>query len=234
MRLPLVIFVLCAALCLTPSPVRAEEDPPASRPPSASARPSGMPSLEEYENIPPGVLLPDVYTLLRKKDMDSSDNISTDMMGSMTLEEVVAAYHKGKYELAAKYLLLLSESGSHQVEEILGIMYLNGQGVPKDAKDAYYWFSKAAEAGRPLAEHYLGILTFTGVGIQTDPVKALMWLNIAILHYPTGPGKKQAMEDRANISARLTRRDRDRALELTKDRLYEKGEKLLFDVELNR
>lgn len=232
MRLPLVIFVLCTVLCLTPSLVRS------AKPTTHS---SDMPSLEEYENIPQGVLLPNVYTLLKRKNLTFSNDYSIGMTGTMTLEDVIDAYHEGKYDVAAKYLLPLSESGSHQVEEILGIMYLNGQGVPKSAKDAYYWFSKAAEAGRPLAEHYLGILTFTGVGvpppkigIQANPVKALMWLNIAILHYPTGPGKKQAIEDRANISGSLTRRDRDRALELTKDWFYNKGEKLLFNLEMNQ
>ena len=160
----------------------------------------------------------------------------------MTLEDVINAYHEKKYDVAAKYLLPLAESGSHQVEEILGIMYLNGQGVPQSSKDAYSWFLKAAEAGRPLAEHYIAILTFTGNGVppsrtgnvQADPVRALMWLNIAILHYPTGPEKIQAIADRDSISNRLTRRDRDRALELTRDWLYEKGEKLLFDLELNK
>ena len=70
--------------------------------------------------------------------------------------------------------------------------------------------------------------------VQADPVKALMWLNIAILHYPSGSEKTRAISDRDNISARLTRRDRDRALELTREWLYAKGEKLLFDLELSR
>ena len=160
----------------------------------------------------------------------------------MTLEDVIKAYHEKKYDVTAKYLLPLAESGSHRVEEILGIMYLNGQGVPKNSKEAYYWFSKAAKAGRPLAEHYIAILTFEGNGVppsrmgnvRADPVRALMWLNIAILHYPTGPEKTQAMADRDSISASLTRRERDRALELTRERLYENGEKFFFDLEVDK
>jgi len=232
MRLPLVIFVLCTVLCLTTFLVRSAK---------SAANVSDVPSIEEYENIPQGVLLPNIYTLLKRKNMSFSENSSFGTTDAMTLEDIIEAYHKGNYEIAAKYLLPLSESGSHQVEEILGIMYLNGQGVPKDPKDAYYWFSKAAEAGRPLAEHYLGVLTFAGIGVppprtgvQADPVKALMWLNIAILHYPTGPEKEQAIKDHANIAASLKRRDRDRAFELTKSWLYSKGERLLFDLEMNQ
>ncbi|MCK5555272.1 MAG: sel1 repeat family protein [Alphaproteobacteria bacterium] len=235
MRLLFIIFILCTVLCLMPSMVFAGD------PTHLSISSPKTPSLEEYKNIPQGVLLPNVYTLLKKKNTVFSNNGSVNITKALTLEEIFKAYHKGSYDLVAKYLIPLSESGSHQVEELLGIMYLNGQGVQKDAKYAYSWFSKAAEVGRPLAEHYLGILTFTGIevpppqiGIQADPVKALMWLNIAILHYPNGYEKKRAIKDRDNISASLTRRDRSRAIELTKSRLYDKGEKLLFDLEMKK
>ena len=233
MRLFLVVFVLCAALCMTSSLVHAE----------GAVSSFGTSPIEEYDNIPKGVLLPGVYTLLKKKgNMSSSNALFLEGTEAMTLEEVIKAYHEKRYDVAAKYLLPLAESGSHQVEEILGIMYLNGQGVPKNSKDAYFWFLKAAKAGRPLAEHDIAILTFKGEGVppsrrgdvRADPARALMWLNIAILHYPTGPEKTQAMLDRDSISARLTRRDRDRALELTRDWLYEKGEKLLFDLEMEQ
>ena len=84
---------------------------------------------------------------------------------------------------------------------MLGIMYRNGQGVPKDAGEALDWLGKAADAGRPLAEHYMAIMAFCGEGQPVDPVKALMWLHIAVAHYSDGPERTRALQDRDNISS---------------------------------
>ena len=103
--------------------------------------------------------------------------------------------------------------------------------MPKDPKKAFEWLSKAAEANRPLAQHHLAVMIFTGEGTLQNPVKALMWLRLAILHYPDGPDKDRAKQDRDSIAAQLTRRDKERAVEMTRDWLAKKGERHLMNVE---
>ena len=57
----------------------------------------------------------------------------------------------------------------------LGIMYLNGRGVARDAKEASAWFRKAADAGDKLAQCNLGALYEQGLGVTQDSSQALKW-----------------------------------------------------------
>ncbi len=60
----------------------------------------------------------------------------------------------------------------------LGVMYANGQGVPKDEKQAVVWYRKAAEQGYADAQHNLGLMqeeTMSGFwwGVA---IVAVLWL----------------------------------------------------------
>jgi len=185
-----------------------------------------LPPLDEYDNVRPGVLMPENGSAppAESKNAPANGEAAEDLTQAMTIGDLVATYNRGDFDLAAKRLLPLANSGQHQAEELLGIMYKSGQGVPKDLEQAMLWLNKAAEANRPLAQHHLGIAYYTGEGVLTDPVRSLMWLHIAIAHYPEGAEKKRAMEDRDNVAAQLTRRDKDRALQLAREWLTKKNE----------
>lgn len=207
------LFSLIAA-CLLAFPAAAQDDT------------LSEPIPEEYTNVPSGLLLPEGSTVQQKDGaVDSGEDTNEDQ--AMTTDDINAAYHQGKYDVAAKHIVPLAKSGYHQAEELLGIMYHNGQGVPKDLEQAVFWLSKAAEANRPLAQHHLAIMSFLGEGIPPDAVKALMWLHIAIQHYPDGIEKRRALEDRNNVYSQLSRRDKDRALALAREWLEKKGEKMV-------
>jgi len=180
---------------------------------------------DEYNNVPTGLLLPEGSTVQQKDPTDEARDDADNE--AMTTDDINAAYHQGKYEIAAKHIVPLAKSGYHQAEELLGIMYHNGQGVPKDFEQAVFWLSKAAEANRPLAQHHLATMSFLGEGIPPDGVKALMWMHIAIQHYPDGLERRRALEDRNNIYAQLSRRDKDRALALAREWLEKKGEEMV-------
>lgn len=199
---------------------------------SAQAEDSA-PSLDEYSNIKPGLLMPETGSPPpEEQDMALPENkAEEDPSGLMTIEDLVTAYQQGKFDIAAKRLLPLAKNGQDQAEELIGIMYRNGQGVQKDPEQALLWLNKAADANRPLAQHHLGIIYYTGEGVQADAVKALMWLHIAIAHYPDGAEKKRAIEDRDNVTTQLTRRDRDRALQLAREWLDKKNEGNLLDAQ---
>lgn len=61
----------------------------------------------------------------------------------------------------------------------LGIAYLKGDGVKRDAAKAVEWFKKAAEQGNRNAQRNLGVAYLKGVGIAKDQVKAAEWLTKA-------------------------------------------------------
>jgi TPR repeat protein len=58
---------------------------------------------------------------------------------------------------------------------ILGFLYENGKGVPRDKAEAIRWFRKSAEAGSALSMHRLGVAYERGEFVARDPVEALRW-----------------------------------------------------------
>ena len=60
----------------------------------------------------------------------------------------------------------LAEQGNAVAQFNLGVMYEKGEGVPKDYKQAAYWYSKAAEQGNAEAQTILGIMYGEGEGVN--------------------------------------------------------------------
>ena len=58
-------------------------------------------------------------------------------------------------------------------------MYVHGEGLPRDDKEATKWFRKAAEQGHAQAQLKLGIAYMEGVGVPKDLVAAYAWWNLA-------------------------------------------------------
>lgn len=57
----------------------------------------------------------------------------------------------------------------------LGQMYLDGQGVERNAPEALYWFQRAAHAAVPMAMNMLGRCYENGWGAPADFELALVW-----------------------------------------------------------
>lgn len=73
-----------------------------------------------------------------------------------------------------------AERGSIQQEIELGAAYLAGRGVPRDEKQAAYWYEKAASAGDPVAQEQTGYFYQAGIGVERDPARAAQWFERAI------------------------------------------------------
>ena len=69
------------------------------------------------------------------------------------LNKGVDAYNAGDYATALQEWRPLAEQGHVTAQFSLGVMYLNGKGVPQDYSEAVKWYQLAAEC--PLSE-YLG------------------------------------------------------------------------------
>jgi uncharacterized protein len=60
----------------------------------------------------------------------------------------------------------------------LGLLFLDGKGVPQNPAEAANWFRRAAEQDYTQAQHNLGAMYGTGQGVRRDLVQAYKWLNI--------------------------------------------------------
>jgi TPR repeat protein len=63
------------------------------------------------------------------------------------LKDGVVAYERKDYEAAIKLLMPLAKHGDPQAQLQFGKMFQNGQGVPRDHKEAAKWYFLSAEQG---------------------------------------------------------------------------------------
>ncbi len=91
----------------------------------------------------------------------------------------VQAYNAGNFETAILELQPLVERGHSGAELMLGVMYLRGQGYPRDEGLAAVWMYKAAHKGEAGAQLVFGSQLLYGRGIRRDVREALMWLTLA-------------------------------------------------------
>ncbi len=192
-------------------------------------------SIEEYNNIPRGLLLD--KTAQKKEQVEAaikqspSTQSDDDQPRHISYDTAQKLYRQGKFADALAGIMPLANSGNTAALELLGVMTRLGQGVEKDPAKAFVYLSKAANENRPLAQHHLGVMYYTGEGVEADPVQALSWLQIAILHYPDGPEKARANQDRDAVYKQLNRRDREAAMKIARDFLETKGEAHLLDLQ---
>jgi TPR repeat protein len=245
-----LILSFCAAL-------------PAQAQPVDTAIAPQLPSIKEYENMPPGLLAPMATAeqaakaeaeaakpVAEKKEAPRLSESLGDMPGiyqipgmeklqaqeaehsTLSMDQVMAVYAKGKYDIALKNLEPMANNNVSSAQELLGVMYMAGQGVQKDPGKAMQLLKPAAEDGRPLAMHYLATLYFSGAAEgKPDYVSALKWVELAIIKYSEGPGKDRARKDRDKMYMAASRLEKTRATELAKGWLDARGEGYLLDLQ---
>ena len=62
-------------------------------------------------------------------------------------EDGMAAYNRGDYAPAIRVFRTLAEQGNAKAQNVLGVMFRKGEGVPKSPARAHMWFSFAAKRG---------------------------------------------------------------------------------------
>ena len=73
----------------------------------------------------------------------------------------------------------IAYAGDVAAQVQLGVIYLTGDGVPRDDAEAVKWLRKAAEQDNPLGERYLAEMYFKGRGVPADNEEAAKWLLMA-------------------------------------------------------
>jgi len=88
-------------------------------------------------------------------------------------------YSRGDFSAAVSDFKPLAESGDASSQYYIGLMNLNGQGLPKDEKQAFQWFEKSAKQGYAKAQNALGEMYYHARGTRRDEDQALFWFRKA-------------------------------------------------------
>ena len=89
-------------------------------------------------------------------------------------------------------LTKLATAGNAKAELVVGLKYLDGDGVPVSEADAAKWLERAAEQGQPVAQYRLGTMYERGRGVAADAAKAVHWYEVA-----AQAGNRKAMHNLA-------------------------------------
>jgi TPR repeat protein len=112
-------------------------------------------------------------------------------------------YMQGDYARALAAWRPLAARGDAEAQNNLGLLYLDGKGVPANLAEAVRYFQLSAAAGSALGQNNLGGLYRDGRGVARDFAKAARWFaasasqgnsagmyNLGLL-YELGQGVKQ-------------------------------------------
>jgi len=185
-----------------------------------------LPSLNEYKNIKEGILINEVVR--------SSNNINkanSNIKHKITVDDLMDFYKSGNYKIIKDNIFSFTIKKDSKAEELLGIMYKNGQGFKKDMSKALIWLGKAADAKEPLAQYHLGVIYYTGESVKRDLSKSLMWLKLAYLYYNKLEDKKLVQNDYNDVFSQTGRRDRNRSKELLHSWLKSKNDLYILNSE---
>ena len=89
------------------------------------------------------------------------------------------AYHRKDYKTAYKLVAPLAEQGVADAQNVLGVMYNLGRGVPQDYKEAVRLYRLSAEQGVAEAQYNLGLMYRKGLGVPQDYKEADKWWRLA-------------------------------------------------------
>lgn len=98
------------------------------------------------------------------------------------VEEARDLMETGQFKEAYTQLLPAARSGNADAEELIGVMYALGQGVPKDDQRAFEWYLRASMKGHPGAQSGIGWYYEVGRGVAgVDLVRAYMWYTLSAI-----------------------------------------------------
>ncbi len=96
------------------------------------------------------------------------------------IERCMSAYNSGVDRRESLIVCRpLAEQGISHAQNVLGEIYMYGEGIPQDYDEAVKWFRLAAEQHHRRARFMLGVLYWSGDGVPQDYDKAVKWFRLA-------------------------------------------------------
>lgn len=95
------------------------------------------------------------------------------------LPEARTAFERGDFASSAAECRKLALAGDIESQTMLGMVLVQGLGIPKNIAEGRSWLERAANAGTGAssakAQHNLGVMYENGIGIPRDSKKAAGW-----------------------------------------------------------
>ena len=91
------------------------------------------------------------------------------------LQTGLQAYHRGDYAAAIAECRPLAEQGNAAAQLVIGVMYLEGDGLPKDDAKAAQWMGNAAAQWLADAQYNMALLCAKVEGVPQDFKQAAGW-----------------------------------------------------------
>ena len=102
-----------------------------------------------------------------------------------------------------KWYRKAAEQGLANAQYKLGVAYVTGNGVEKDAAEAVKWYRKAAEQGYAKAQCFLGLCYAEGYGVTKDEAEAAKWYHKAAEQGHALAQKRLLNQDRMTAGERF-------------------------------
>ena len=123
------------------------------------------------------------------------------------MRTAAGAYERKEFALAVSIWKPLAAEGNAEAETLLGAMYWQGEGVPRDHAEAARLYLLAAGQGYARAQNDIGFMYGFGEGVPPrDDVQAYKWISLAIERYTVKnqDRRDQAIKDCATLKARMS------------------------------
>lgn len=89
------------------------------------------------------------------------------------------AYEADDIETALRLARRLAEQDNPRAQNLLGLIYVLGRGVPRDQAEAQRWFRRATDLGDPDAPAHIARMHYDGRGVPQDFAEAARWYRLA-------------------------------------------------------
>ena len=130
-----------------------------------------------------------------------------------SLEKARDLMEANKFQAAREALLPLARSGNADAEELIGVMYAMGLGVPRDDRRAFEWYMRSSMKGHPGAQSGIGWYYEVGRGLPApDKVRAYLWYTLSAIG-----GDVDAPDSLASLEQRMTKDEITEAQNLVND-----------------
>jgi TPR repeat protein len=115
---------------------------------------------------------------MRKRNIAGGIFLAAQLMGTVAAvagpwEDGMAAYNRGDYVPAIRVFRTLAEQGNAKAQNVLGVMFRKGEGVPKSPARAHMWFSVAAKRGEAGARAELREVSRTMTAQEISQAEAM-------------------------------------------------------------
>ena len=138
------------------------------------------------------------------------------ILASPALAEIEGArdlMEEGRFVEAREALWPAARSGNADAEELIGVMYAMGLGVPRDDVRAFEWYLRSAMKGHPGAQSGIGWYYEIGRGMPApDLVRAYMWYTLSAIG-----GDPDAAISLEEVVKKMTREEIEKAHILVED-----------------